>query len=61
MIKYYINREVKIMLKVVVNKDTNKIKQQIQALEWQITQDTNLKDREIHLQALKALKQALHK
>ena len=49
------------MLKVVVNKDTNKIKQQIQALEWQITQDTDRKDRKIHLQALNTLKQALNK
>ena len=49
------------MLKVVIPQDKDKIKKQIQALEWQITQDTDRKDRKIHLQALKALKQALNK
>jgi hypothetical protein len=43
---------------VEVPKDKAKIQRQITALEWQLTQDTNDIDREIHLQALKSLKES---
>lgn len=45
------------MLKVSFPQDANKVKKQITALEWQISHDTSNKDREIHLEALKTLKQ----
>lgn len=48
------------MIKVQVPKDKAKIERQIEALEWQITQDKNDKDREIHQKALKELKKALN-
>jgi hypothetical protein len=34
----------------------NKIDRQIEALKWQLEHDTNEKDREIHWQALKILR-----
>ncbi|MGJ7044622.1 hypothetical protein [Thermoanaerobacterium thermosulfurigenes] len=47
------------MLKVVIPENREKIQRQIQALEWQLTQDTDEKSREIHQQALETLKNAL--
>ena len=46
-------------MKVEIPKDKERIKQQIQALEWQIEQDTNEKDKAIHQEALKDLQAAL--
>ena len=45
--------------KVEIPKDKDKLLKQIQALEWQIEQDTNPKDKVIHQEALKDLKKAL--
>ncbi len=47
------------MLKVCIPKDQDRIKRQIKALKWQLTQDTNDKDKEIHLNAIKSLELAL--
>lgn len=47
------------MLKVCIPKDQDRIKRQIKALKWQLTQDTNDNDKEIHLQAIKSLELAL--
>lgn len=44
------------MLEVVTSTDKGKLAKQIQALEWQITQDTNDKDRQIHQKALEQLR-----
>lgn len=49
------------MLNVVIPNNQAKIKQQIEALEYILTQDTDEKSRKIHEQALKALKNALNK
>lgn len=49
------------MLKVIIPSNQEKIKRQIEALEWQITQDTDEKSKRIHQQALEALKNALEK
>ena len=46
------------MITIEIPKDLSKIEKQIAALEWQIKQDTNEKDREIHKQALQELKDA---
>ena len=43
---------------VVVPSDPKKREEMIFALEWQLTQDTNEKDREIHRAALEKLKAA---
>ena len=48
-------------LKVCIPKDKDRIEKQIKALKWQLTQDTNDKDKEIHTMALKSLEQALGK
>ena len=47
------------MLSISIPKDQNKIIKQIQALKWQLERDTNEEDKIIHMQALKALEQAL--
>lgn len=47
------------MLKVVIPDNQDKIQQQIEALEWQITQDIDEKSIKIHQQALEALKNTL--
>lgn len=47
------------MLKVVIPENQDKIKQQIEALKWQLTQDTDKKSRRIHEEALEALRNAL--
>lgn len=47
------------MLKVEIPNDKNKIIKQIKALEYQLTQDINEKDRKIHQQALEDLRKAL--
>lgn len=47
------------MLKVIIPNNQEKIKQQIEALEWQIKQDTDEKSRKIHEEALEALGNAL--
>ncbi|MDI3478626.1 MAG: hypothetical protein PWQ59_2151 [Thermoanaerobacterium sp.] len=47
------------MLKVVIPSNQDKIKRQIEALEWQITQDTDEKSRRIHEEVLEALGNAL--
>ena len=47
------------MLKVVIPDNIEKIKRQIFALEWQLTQDTREKDIQIHTGALNTLKKAL--
>ena len=47
--------------KVQIPKDKAKIKQQIKALKYQITQDTREEDKRIHEQALKDLEEALKK
>lgn len=46
-------------MKIEIPKDKDKILKQIQALEWQLKQDTNPKDKAIHQEALKDLKTAL--
>lgn len=48
------------MLNVVIPKDRKRIKRQIEALKWQVERDTNDKDRQIHLQAIKDLEKALN-
>lgn len=47
------------MLKVVIPQDIHKLIKQIAALKWQIKQDTNDKDREIHKKALDQMQQTL--
>ena len=47
------------MLKISIPKDQNKIIKQINALKWQLDRDTRKEDKIIHMQALKALEQAL--
>lgn len=44
--------------KVQIPKDKSKIKQQINALKYQLTQDTREDDKKIHEQALKDLEEA---
>lgn len=46
-------------IKISVPNDKTKIQQQIKALKYQITHDTNEKDKEIHKQALKELEKVL--
>ncbi len=46
-------------LNVVIHDDLSKLKKQIKALEWQIEQDTNDKDKSIHQEALNNLKDKL--
>ena len=48
------------MIKIIIPTKDKQLKQ-IKALEWQIQQDTNQKDREIHKQALEQLKQQLNR
>lgn len=48
-------------IKVVTPEDKDEILKQIEALEWQIKEDTNDKDRQIHKVALKELKDKLIK
>ena len=59
MLKISIPKEWLLMLKIAIPKDQNKIIKQIQALKWQLERDTNEEDKIIHMQALKALEQAL--
>lgn len=47
------------MIKFIPPTDFEKISRQIQALEWQIKQDKNDKDKLIHQQALNTLKERL--
>lgn len=47
------------MLKVSVPKDNNKIRKQINALQWQLERDIREEDKLIHQQAIKTLEQAL--
>ena len=47
------------MLILEIPSDKDKIKKQIKALEYQLTIDTDIKDKEIHQQALNDLKRAL--
>lgn len=47
------------ILKIVIPKDINKLKQQIEALEFQLKQDTSEKDIRIHKVALKSLYEEL--
>lgn len=46
---------------IQIPKDKGKIKQLIEALKYQITQDVREEDRKIHEQALKDLQEALKK
>ena len=46
---------------IQIPKDKNKIKQQIKALKYQLTQDTREEDKKIHQQALNDLEEALKK
>jgi len=48
------------MLTVVIPTDPKQINKLIQALEWQLQEDTSSKDIQIHKLALKKLKGALH-
>jgi 2C-methyl-D-erythritol 2,4-cyclodiphosphate synthase len=48
------------MVDIVIPGTKDKIKRQIEALEWQIKNDLNEKDRDIHIKSLKALKTALN-
>jgi len=48
------------MIEIQIPEDRDKIKRQIEALEYQIPRDKTEKDREIHLNALKDLKTALN-
>ena len=47
------------MLKTLIPDSIEKIKKQINALEYLLKQDTREKDKEIHTQALNALKEGL--
>lgn len=47
--------------RVIISKDKEKIKRQIDALEWLLRTDIPEKDRIIHTQGLKDLKAALKK
>lgn len=47
------------MLKVEIPKDRNKLKQQIEALRYQISVDSNEKDKQIHEKALLTLEAAM--
>lgn len=47
------------MLKVEIPKDRNKLKQQIEALRYQILVDTNEEDKRIHESALRSLEAAM--
>jgi DNA-binding NarL/FixJ family response regulator len=47
------------LLKSVIPESKAKIEKQIKALEYILKQDTNEKDREIHAQALNALREAI--
>lgn len=47
------------MLEIVLPEDVEKIKKGIVLLELQISKDTNLHDKEIHLFVLKEYKEAL--
>lgn len=47
------------MLSVQIPKDHKRLEQSIAALEWQLKQDLNEEDRNIHMQVLEAYKQAL--
>ena len=47
------------MLSVQIPKDRKRLERSIAALEWQINQDLNEEDRNIHMQVLEAYKQAL--
>lgn len=49
------------MLKVEIPESKDKIEKQILALEYQLTQDRNEKDIEIHREALHDLRMALNK
>lgn len=44
---------------IIVPEDRNKLEQQIKALEYLLTQDTNAKDKEIHQEALHELRKKL--
>lgn len=46
-------------LQVEISKDKSKLQRQIEALEWQLTQDTNSKDKAIHQYALEQMWQQL--
>ena len=46
-------------LKVEIPNDQNRLRRQIEALEWQLTQDTREEDRKIHQDALDAMKKKL--
>jgi len=48
------------LLHVEIPKDKEKIKKQILALEYQLTQDVNETDREIHHRVLHELRKALN-
>jgi HPt (histidine-containing phosphotransfer) domain-containing protein len=52
-------KEVVQMLKVVIPESKAKIQRQIEALEYALSQDTRENDKEIHTEAIKALKEAL--
>jgi hypothetical protein len=47
------------LLSLQLPSDIKKLQKQKEALEWQLTQDTNEKDRIIHEQALKVITKAL--
>lgn len=47
------------MLKIQTPRDKSKILKQIEALKWEINHDVNIKDKEIHRQALRKLQEAL--
>ncbi|MED4342825.1 hypothetical protein [Bacillus licheniformis] len=49
------------MLSLCVPDDVKKLREQKQALEWLLAQDTNEKDKAIHEQALKTINKALLK
>ena len=46
-------------LQVEIPKDKSKLQRQIEALEWQLTQDVRSEDKAIHQYALEQLRQQL--
>ena len=49
------------MIDIIIPTTKDKLLKQISALQYIISQDTNEKDKEIHIQALEILKKQLNK
>lgn len=46
-------------ISIIVETDKKKTERQIKAIEYQISRDSNPKDEQIHMQALKTLRESL--